>query len=148
MAGEARTILRTIIRDTDVDPTAQRYSNAELDVFLANALNDISAYSGVMYTVAALEALVAGLTASQSELGHHQLMLMLADIKIVHAESSDVTDFVKFSTQDTVIDPGDAGTRLAKMLKSKQDAFLLALNKWIGIDNGTWSFAEAGETPL
>lgn len=135
--------IRIAIRDTGVapNPTTLRFSDADLASLAENCLRGINIYAGFSYTIADLDAAIAGTPVENESIAYH-LTYLLAQVKTLEAEASRQDDFVKISDQDTVIDPGDAGTRLAKILKLKRDEFLLALTKWIGLDHSKWLHVE------
>lgn len=135
------TDIRIAIRDT-ADPPAQRFDDPALTSITENCVRAINIYAEWSYTIALLDAAIAGGTPSVDESTSYHLSYLLAQVKTLEAEASNPDDFVKISDQDTVIDPGDAGTRIAKILKLKQDAFLLALTKLVGLDHSKWMFVE------
>lgn len=135
--------VRIAIRDTGVppNPTTLRFSEPDLTSIVENCVRAINLYAGWSYTIVLLDAAISGTPTEDESVSYH-LSYLLAQVKTLEAEASNPDDFVKISDQDTVIDPGDAGTRLAKIIKLKQDEFLLALKKLVGLDHSRWLFVE------
>lgn len=132
--------VRIAIRDTAAPP-AQRFPDVDLLNIVENCVRAINLYAGWSYTVALLDAAMDA-TPTEDEQTCFHLAYLLAQCKTLEAEMSNPDDFVKISDQDTVLDPGDAGTRVSKMLKIKRDEFLLALQKLVGLDHSKWMFVE------
>lgn len=130
--------LRILLRDVSVDPDERRYSDAELTVMANHALYELNVRADTIETIATLDAAIAT-TPTPTQMALYNLTAMLAEIRAIEGEANSPDDFVKFVTQDTTIDPGDAGSRYSKLLSGKRDRFELSFRKQIGGDWGGWA---------
>lgn len=128
---------RALLLDNPTNVNERTYSDAQLTAALEFALREINIYSETWtWTIVTLDAAMASPSVEINQA--YNLAIMRAHIAIVEGSSGSHDDFVKISTQDTMIDPGDAGTRLSKMLTVLNANYDRALQKWIGIDRGTY----------
>lgn len=126
-----------------------RFSNSDLDVFLRDALYELNRWAGTNHSITALDAAVIGSpppdpTPTQEEIAFYHLAGLLAHIRILEADASNPDDYVKYMTQDTTVDPGDASLRIARLLKTMRADFEKKLDHWIGVEHGRWMWASDG----
>jgi hypothetical protein len=127
--------------------TPPHFSDVQLDTFLDSAVLDINIWGSFSYTVISLNSGITPPPDPSIELQKvYRLVLMYAQILTIRSDASYFKQFIKITTQDASIDPGDAGTQLSKFLTSLQDDFKLRLNKWIGIEDASLVWSEAGLT--
>jgi hypothetical protein len=142
--------LRITIRDIAPPGMASsyqpRFQDSELEVFARNALMELNVWAATAYTIAQLDSALSGSNPSTIESAIYQLTLLLAQIHVIEADASSPDDYVKYMTQDTTVDPGDASLRVSRLLKSLQERFEKLLNHWIGVEHGRWLWTEAGES--
>lgn len=115
----------------------QRFDDTQLDVFLRDALNELNRWANSNHTVVSLDAALAG-SPSNEERGFYHLTQLLAQIRILEADATSPDDYVKFMTQDTTIDPGDASLRIKRLLDKLVKDFEKKLDHWIGVEHGRW----------
>lgn len=142
--------LRVVIRDLAPPGMASayqpRFQDSELEVFTRNSLMELNVWAATAYTISQLDTALSGSNPSMIESAMYQLTLLLAHIRIVEADATRPDDYVKYMTQDTTIDPGDASLRVSRLLKTLQERFEKQLNHWIGVEHGRWLWADAGES--
>lgn len=127
------TDVRALIRDSVVP---QRFSDADLTVFINEAIGEMNAWCNTTYVLADYDALTPPIY-------QRQLMLKLAKMKAVEVDLQDPKRYIKLVTQDTQYDASDVGLRLQAMLSGLRKDFIFCLKKWYGIDSGGY-FGTAG----
>lgn len=129
---------RVVLRDTAVDVTERRWSDPELTILVNLALMELNVRADTAFTLAVLDAAVLATPDSINQ-AVYNLAVQLAEIRAIEGEANDPDDFVKFVTQDTTVDPGDAGSRYMKLLTGKRERFEFSFRKQIGGDWGGWT---------
>lgn len=137
--------LRNLIHDNSIDGETH-FSDSELNDILEVALIEVNIWAETSY--ADITTLEAAYTASPSGTVQKVYLMTLyyAQIKAIESDASAFGMYTKMVTQDATIDPGDAGTRLDKILKLLKHQFEERLKNWFGIMDGGLIWASAGET--
>lgn len=137
--------LRNLVHDNPVNGVTH-FSNTQLDTFLDISLIDVNIWAETSYVnIAALET---ARTSSPSAIDQKVYLctLLYTQIMALEADGSAFAQFVKSVTQDTTIDPGDAGTRLDKIIKQLKQQFEKRIEQWWGVMDGGLIWSSAGVT--
>lgn len=137
--------LRHLVHDNPINGETH-FSDGQLTAFLDVALIDVRIWSGTSY--ADISALEAAMSASPSTLDQQVYMCTLLYAQILCAEADGTTfqQYVKMVTQDTAIDPGDAGSRIDKVIRQLKQSFEMRIKAWFGIQDGAMIWTAAGDT--
>lgn len=119
--------VRSLIQDSGSVP---RFSDADLNVIMDDAMMELNVWAESTYTVADLE------TAGLVPLSHHQIFYILVKIRVVSSEIANVDKSMKFITQDTQIDGSGAASKLNRTLVLLQKELDHKLTWFLGIKKG------------
>lgn len=139
---------RILLRDTSTDESVREFSDDELIVIIGQALMEMNVRADVAYKITTLDAQVVDSPTAINQ-SVYNLTLQLAEIRQFTILGANAEGLMKFSTQDTLIDPNSANSIYATVVREKQRQFERGFKAMIGGDWGNWvGYTETNENEV
>ena len=129
--------VRGLIQDTS---SPYRFSDDELNIIMASAMNELNAWISTEWTISDLDT-----TPCPVPIRDQQVFVVVVKIMVVDSILANTDKATKLVTQDAQIDPSNTITRLNRMRMLLDQDLQRKLVYWYGLKHGA-VVAHSGDT--